>query len=126
MLRPLSASILLLLLCAPAFGGSISGTIYLDPPALAVRADFVPTSATVKLYRDDGAQVATTAAAGGHYQFNVPSGTYWVAVDSRSIGAKVWAEQTFGPAGAVCAQNDGTTRTNFFEGACAGGRSLKS
>ena len=126
MLRPLSASALLLLLCSPAFGESISGTIYLDPPALAVRADFVPATATVKLFRDDGTQVATTEAAGGHYQFTVPAGPYWVAVDSKSIGTKVWAEQTFGPAGALCAQNDGTTRTNFFEGACAGGRSLKS
>jgi len=128
MLRPISLSISLLVLCAPLAAQSISGTIYLDPPALGVRADFVPTAATVKLYRDGGttpaAEVATTT---GRYEFApVPAGTYWVVVDSKTIGSHAWADQTFGPPGAVCAQTDGTTRKNFFEGTCAGGRSLAS
>jgi len=134
MLRPVLASVLPLLVCAPLAAQSISGTIYLDPPALAVRADFIPTAATVKLYRDGGTTpVATTETTGGRYQFaSLAAGSYWVAVDSKSIrgsaaaGAKVWAEETFGPAGAVCAQTDGTTRTNFFEGACVGGRTIAS
>jgi hypothetical protein len=119
----------MLLLCAPLFGESISGTIYLDPPALAVRADFISAPrVVVKLYRTGGALIATsTSLINGDYGFDdLQPGTYWVAVDSKSIDAKVWPEQTFGPAGALCAQNDGNTRTNFFEGACVGGRSLKS
>jgi len=129
-------SILALLVCSPLLAqtpGTISGTIYLDPPALAVRGQFIPTSAVVKLYREDGSVVATTTTTNGHYQFSaLPAGDFWVAVDSKSIRssaaatAHVWAEQTFGPSGAVCAQPNGSTRTNFFEGTCAGGRSLAS
>src|SRR5581483_10120196 len=137
MLRSFLAPLCLLLVCTPllAEGSStISGTIYLDPPALAVRGQFVPASAVVKLYREDGTAVAATSAASdGHYRFTqVPAGTYWVAVDSKSIRgtaaatAHVWAEQTFGPPGAVCAQTNGSTRTNFFEGSCVCGRSLGS
>ncbi|HJW93507.1 MAG TPA: hypothetical protein VJ901_07810, partial [Thermoanaerobaculia bacterium] len=129
MLRSLSASVVLLLLCSPAFGESISGTVYLDAPALGVRADFVSAPrVVVKLYSDGGALAGTsTSLVDGHYEVDgLQPGTYWVAVDSRSFGPQGWPEQTFGPAGAVCAQNDGSTRTNFFEGACAGGRSLKS
>jgi len=128
MVRSISASLLLLLLCSPLAAESISGTIYLDPPALAVRVDFLPAAATVKLYRDGGTSpVATTETAVGRYQFaSLEPGTYWVVVDSKSINAHAWAEQTFGPAGAVCAQTNGTTRTNSFEGACAGGRSAAS
>ena len=128
MLRSISAPILALLLCSPLAAETISGTVYLDPPALAVRADFTPTAANVKLYRDGGnAPVAEIATPNGHYEFaGLSAGTYEVVVDSKSIGKQVWAEQTFGPAGAVCAQTDGTTRTNFFEGTCVGGRSLAS
>ncbi|MFZ2491254.1 MAG: hypothetical protein WA208_07200, partial [Thermoanaerobaculia bacterium] len=35
-----------------------------------------------------------------------------------------WPEQTFGPAGALCAQPDTTWRTNFAPGVCIGGRRL--
>ncbi len=136
MLRHILSPLSLLLVCSPLLAqdaGTISGTIYLDPPALAVRGQFVPTSAVVKLYREDGTPVATMTAQDGRYRFtSLAAGNYWVAVDSKSIrstaapNAHVWAEQTFGPAGAVCAQTNGSTRTNFFEGACAGGRSLAS
>jgi Right handed beta helix region len=129
MARSTAASVLVLLLCSPLLAETISGTVYLDPPALAVRADFIPAPANVKLYRDGGsAPLAETATANGRYEFSgLAAGMYWVAVDSKSLGKQaVWAEQTFGPAGAVCAQTDGTTRTNFFEGTCVGGRSLAS
>src|SRR4051812_7192848 len=124
MVRSKTASVLVLLLCSPLAAETISGTVYLDPPALAVRADFIPAPASVKLYRDGGsAPLAETATASGRYEFTgLSAGTYEVVVDSKSIGKQVWAEQTFGPAGAVCAQTNGTTRTNFFEGACVGGR----
>jgi len=128
MLRSISAPILVLSLCSPLAAETISGTVYLDPPALAVRADFTPTAATVKLYRDGGsAPVAELTTPNGHYEFaGLSAGTYDVVVDSKSIGKQAWAEQTFGPTGAVCAQTNGTTRTNFFEGTCVGGRSLAS
>src|SRR2546421_4576233 len=50
--------------------------------------------------------------------------SYWIAVDSRTIapssasaafGARPWAEQTFGPAGALCDNGNGdrkSTRLN--------------
>ena len=47
---------------------------------------------------------ATTNSA-GLYAFRVAQpGDYWVAVDSRTIGGggEAWAEQTFGPSGALC------------------------
>jgi hypothetical protein len=118
---------------------AISGTVFDDRAALAVRANFVPVSgATVKLYRDGGDRlpsaddtlVATeTTKASGAYAFGaVPTGDYWVAVDSRSIGTSgnpsVWAEQTFGPTGSICTRINGTTQMSFFEGSCIGGRSL--
>lgn len=108
----------------------IAGGVYDDRPALAARANFIPIGgATVKLYRDD-APVATarTAAKTGIYVFSgLAPGNYRVAVDSRSLGpAGTWAEQTFGPAGALCARPDGTPRTLTAEGPCFGGKSLAS
>jgi parallel beta-helix repeat protein len=81
----------------------------------------------VKLYRDgnDAALATTTTNAGGMYVFrNLAEGHYWVAVDSKTIGNApgAWAEQTFGPAGSLCATPDGTSRTTWFEGACFSGR----
>jgi hypothetical protein len=121
-----------LFVCAPAFAQSISGTVYDDPPALGLRNQFYPVSgASVLLYRDGETQPAakTGTDAQGRYAFGgLAAGEYWVAVDSKTIGggARVWAEQTFGSAGARCAQTDGTTRTNYFEGACVGGRTPAS
>jgi len=139
MLRSTFAPILALFVCAQVLGQpvdpqrTISGNVYLDPPALGVRSQFLPAPATVKLYVDGSdAPLRTTRTTNGHYEFEgIAAGMYVVAVDSKSIRAganadRVWAEQTFGPAGAVCAQTDGTTRTNFFEGTCVGGRSLAS
>ena len=101
---------------------TISGTIYNDVDG---DADVVEggtgtfRSVTVRLYQDDGdgvieasdALVATTTTnASGVYSFTgLFDATYWVAVDSRTIGnasdisynggfgiGDVWAEQTYG------------------------------
>jgi parallel beta-helix repeat protein len=108
----------------------IAGGVYEDRPALAVRANFTPiANATVKLYRGDAFLASTRTDNAGVYAFPIVSGgDYTVAVDSRSLfsrgsGADAWAEQTFGPAGARCAQPDGSTRVQSFEGACFGGKS---
>lgn len=115
----------------------IAGGVYDDPPALALRRHFVPVAgASVHLYRDGGdglpsADDVRVAAAqtsvDGRYSFRVNrAGSYWVSVDSRSVAPGAWPEQTFGPAGALCAQPDGTSRTNRTEGACFGGQTFGS
>ncbi|HYR27691.1 MAG TPA: right-handed parallel beta-helix repeat-containing protein, partial [Thermoanaerobaculia bacterium] len=117
---------------------TIGGSVYEDHPALALRQHFMPVAGvTVKLYRDGGDRMpgADDAAAGtattnktGVYSFRVDrAGDYWVAVDSRTIRkADAWAEQTFGPSGALCASPDGDVRASYFEGPCFGGRSNAS
>lgn len=106
----------------------IAGGVFDDRGTLAVRSNFVPVAGvTVRLYRDgDGAALATAKTNdGGTYVFRgLSAGAYWVAVDSKTVGpAGAWPEQTFGPAGSVCASPDGTARTTFFEGSCFSGRS---
>lgn len=119
---------------------TLAGAVYDDRAALAVRANFVPSpGVTVKLYRDNGdrtpsagdAAVATAKTnAAGVYLFEVDGpGDYWVAVDSRTIGSGsggAWPEQTFGPAGSLCAHPDGTPRVTWFEGVCFSGRTSAS
>jgi hypothetical protein len=117
---------------------AITGTIYDDRAALAVRSDFVATpGVTVKLYRDGGdrkpsaddASVATaTTNAAGVYTFaDVHDGDYWVAVDSRSIKpVEAWPEQTFGPTGSLCTRLNGSSQLAYFEGSCIGGRTAAS
>lgn len=106
----------------------IGGGVFEDRAALAVRSNFVPAArVTVKLYRDgnDTAMATVSTDAGGMYVFrNLSPGSYWVAVDSKTVGSarEAWPEQTFGPAGSLCASPDGTSRTTWFEGACFGGR----
>jgi hypothetical protein len=117
---------------------AIAGGVYDDRAALAVRANFVPAAGvTVKLYHDGGdrtpsaddAIMATdTTDAAGLYAFApMPSGDYWVVVDSRTLAPpSAWAEQTFGPAGSLCARPDGSSQSSFFEGSCTGGRTFAS
>jgi hypothetical protein len=122
---------------------AISGTVYDDPAALAVRTNFVPAAgAAVKLYRDGGDRIPSaddslmatdTTTTRGAYAFpSMSSGDYWVAVDSRTVRASktsastTWAEQTFGPGGSLCARQNGTTQTTYFEGSCVGGRTVAS
>jgi hypothetical protein len=104
----------------------IGGGVFDDRPALAVRTNFtgIP-NVTVRLYRDGNSTAIATAKtnAGGMYVFDgLTPGAYWVAVDSRSIAPDAWAEQTFGPAGALCAGPNGASRTIWFEGPCFSGR----
>jgi uncharacterized protein DUF1565 len=115
----------------------LGGGVYEDRPSLALRTDLVLPlgGVTVKLYRDGGdhapsaddALVASTKTkANGLYTFRADRGDYWVVVDSKSIHAGAWPEQTFGPAGALCARPDGTTVTIQSEGPCFGGRTAAS
>jgi hypothetical protein len=109
-------------LAAGAF--DISGTIYEDVDGDSVDgaapADWVGRdNVRVRLFRDGGDGFAngaddtfvtsTLTGPGGTYTFaNQAAGTYWVVVDSRtvtpstgtSIANQVWAEQTYGTAGA--------------------------
>jgi parallel beta-helix repeat protein len=113
---------------------TIGGSVYEDKPALALRQHFIPLpGVSLKLYRDGGDRVPTaddtaagsaTTNAAGVYSFRVErAGDYWVAVDSRTVrGGAAWAEQTFGPSGALCDHPDGTARATYFEGPCFGGR----
>jgi hypothetical protein len=116
---------------APATG-TISGTIYNDANGDAsVGTEGTFANAIVNLYRDDGVLpgaidtsdtwVASTATdGGGNYSFGgLAIGTYYVTVDSRTLGAaNVWAEQTYGVAGS--ALGAGFTAAS---GALYGGRS---
>ena len=107
---------------APA-GRTISGTLYNDVNADASvsAGEGVFSGATVRLWRDNGngspgsgdtLAGTTTSNASGQYSFGgLPDGTYWVSVDSKTLGASgynsgytassVWAEQTYGVAGAM-------------------------
>ena len=124
----------------------VSGTIYEDVEGDSVDgaapADWVGRdNVRVRLFRDGGDGVAngtddtfvtsTLTGAGGTYTFaNQAAGTYWVVVDSRtitpsagvSIANQVWAEQTYGTAGAW---GGGLTPTGVLatSGALYGGRS---
>ena len=90
-------------------------------------------NATVQLYVDDGDGVidagdtlfaTTTSDAAGLYSFTgLFSNTYYVVVDSKTLSAapNVWAEQTYGAAGA--ANNAAGTTFTGAAGALYGGRS---
>jgi len=122
---------------------TISGTVYEDVNGDADLADGVGVvTATVRLYADDGdnvpdagdgAAIDTTATDGsGGYTFgSLVDGTYWVAVDSRTITpaagltgvlGDVWAEQTYGISGARCDNGSGTTVEIGSAGACFSGQ----
>ncbi|MGB8436788.1 MAG: right-handed parallel beta-helix repeat-containing protein, partial [Burkholderiales bacterium] len=96
----------------------ISGTLHHDVNGNASVADdsgavFANAANAVRLYLDDGdgiidagdLLVATVSTdAGGGYSFaNLGDGTYWVVVDSKTLGAdsNVWAEQTYAVTGAA-------------------------
>ena len=101
---------------------SITGTVYNDVDGDAVVAEVGEgtfRNVTVRLYQDDGDGVieatdafvaSTTTNASGVYTFTgLADATYWVTIDSRTIGnpldvgykvgfdaTNVWAEQTYG------------------------------
>ena len=106
----------------------IAGGVYEDRAALALRKDLLPfAGVTVRLYRDNTLLATTKTKQDGLYAFRVDQkGDYMVAVDSRTINADAWPEQTFGPAGALCARPDGSTVTIQSEGPCFGGRTVKA
>jgi len=105
--------------------GQITGTVYEDVVGDgSVAGDQGVDDVTVLLYRDDGNGVRdvndtfvtdATTTGGGNYVFNGPLITladYYVVVDSRTITPSngfntsfgvddVWAEQTYGSAGAL-------------------------
>lgn len=122
--------------------GGIAGEVVEDPVASATRetALAVPR-ARVLIYRDngDGAPDDGDARAGetttndaGRFTFDVPAGTYWIVVDSRSvqpwagfnegaIPASVWATQTYGSTGSLCMSAAGAAPRSEA-GPCYGGR----
>ncbi|NPA76645.1 MAG: hypothetical protein GXN93_02735, partial [Candidatus Diapherotrites archaeon] len=112
----------------------LAGAVYNDPIAAADPDNFEPLSGVlVYAFYDDGDGEPDAddflAAKGktnsdGTYRLSVPvcpegdGCTYWVVVDSKSINpssgyndgydlSDVWAEQTYGPAGALCADPEG-------------------
>ena len=123
---------------------SISGTLFHDANADATvsvpEGTFANVANAVALYLDDGDLVvdsgdsfvaAVSTNASGQYTFNgLASGTYYVVVNSRTLGASaynggfgltnVWAEQTYAAAGA--ANNAAGTTFTTTAGALYGGR----
>ena len=125
MLVRLSSAIAALALTAAAGAATISGTVFDDPRAYAVRSEFRPVGgAAVLLYRDDRLVTSTTTGENGAYAFpSIADGVYSVAVDSRTIGNhEAWPEQTYGPAGAICDNGLGATTTLVIPGPCYAGR----
>ncbi|MDH3539577.1 MAG: right-handed parallel beta-helix repeat-containing protein, partial [Acidimicrobiia bacterium] len=96
----------------------------------------------VFLYEDDGDGLpglgdpslgSATTAGGGLYTFPGLDATkdHWVVVDARDPQASqdpaepasnIWAEQTYGPSGSLCADGIGGTAARTGNGACYGGR----
>ncbi|MBV9067913.1 MAG: FecR domain-containing protein [Acidobacteria bacterium] len=123
----------------------LTGTVAEDRGARG-NIDGAPPLAAVRLiaWRDDGNGIPddddvraseTRTDASGRFTFNgLAPAVYWIAADSLTIAPSngfnaaaasesVWAEQTFGSAGAQCAGESGgeaVTRTNA--GPCVGGR----
>ena len=92
-----------------------------------IAGDGTFANATVHLFRDLGGgtidlldlfQASFTSATGSYTFTGLGAGTYYVVVDSRSLGAaNVWAEQTYAAAGAALGAGFTTT-----DGALFGGR----
>ncbi len=128
-----------------AAGGSIAGTVFDDTAgdglagaqAIGDAANPVLGGVAVLIYDDTGATAgqpdagdasiaSTTTAGDGTYSFaGLANGTYWIAVDSKTLSAdnNTWGEQTYGPAGGWCADGaGGTTEGLAAAGVCYGGR----
>ena len=120
----------------------IEGNIFEDVNGDSNLADAVGASgATVYLYQDidddnaitaaDTLYATTTTDGSGHYQFtSLTDDTYFVAVDSRTIVASaglnatyaqtdIWAEQTYGVAGAATGAGFLATDGTLFGGRTA-------
>ena len=107
--------------------GTISGGVYDDTNGDGtIAGDGTFANATVYLFRDlSGGTIdaldllqASLISATGNYAFTgLGAGTYYVVVDSRSLGAaNVWAEQTYAVAGAALGPGFTTTDAALFGG----------
>ncbi|NPA71952.1 MAG: DUF11 domain-containing protein, partial [Gammaproteobacteria bacterium] len=116
----------------------IRGKIYEDIPGMADPANFVEkANVSVSIYLDDGDGLPnnndtfinqTTTTSSGEYIFNVASGgTYWIVADSKTVAPdasfnpgfnyeSVWAEQTYGARGALCADPEDYFGSSFDGG----------
>ena len=123
-------------------GVDVSGTVYEDVNGDAgLAGDSGRDGVTVRLYADDGDGTPdagdtledTTSTSGGGYTFtDVFIGRYWVSFDSKTISpgagfgsggqSDVWAEQTYGAAGALCTDGAGSTVQRVTAGPCYAGR----
>lgn len=122
----------------------LTGTVAEDRPATG-SINAAPPLAAVRLvaWRDDGngqpddddvRAAETRTDASGRFTFDgLAPAIYWIAADSLTItpgsglngtatSASVWAEQTFGSAGALCASESGETTARANAGPCVGGR----
>jgi len=122
----------------------LTGTVAEDRGASG-NIDAASPLAAVRLiaWRDDGNGIPddddvrageTRTDAAGRFTFDgLAPAIYWIAADSLTIApsggmnpgataASVWAEQTFGSAGARCAAESGAEVTRTNAGPCVGGR----
>jgi hypothetical protein len=123
----------------------LHGTVAEDRGAAGNIDAAAPPFAGVRLmaWRDDGNGIPddgdsfageTRTDATGRFSFDgLAPAVYWIAVDSRTVtpagglnaGAaaeSIWAEQTFGSAGALCSNESGEPLARTNAGACIGGR----
>lgn len=114
----------------------ISGTVYEDVNGDNDAAGLTPRPGVrVRLYKDgnENAIADTVTDKSGSYSFHPgTTGMYWVAVEAASVtpaaGASgpVRAEQTWGGAGAMCLQLDGSVARHSGDGSCFGGRAVNA
>jgi hypothetical protein len=108
----------------------ISDAIAVDGVTVSLYQD---TDGTAGISAGDAFVSSTTTNSGSYSFFGLTDDTYFVVVDSSTIGASagynsgyslndVWAEQTFGVAGAQTSDGAGGTTTLASDGAAFGGR----
>ena len=126
-------------------GSDISGTVREDVNGDANLADaVVRDNASVALYRDGGdgqpnggddtfLSITSTDVSGNYTFASLGAATYWVVVDSKTITPNaglnggfvqgdLWAEQTYGVAGAWCDDGTGVATELGVAGPCYGGQ----
>ena len=123
----------------------IDGNLLAGAEAISDAANPIVVGATVRVYADDGTtpdapdagdtpvlgSPFTTGAAGIYTSGSLSDGKYWVVVDSTTVPASqeptepqanIWAEQTYGWIGALCADGAGGTAGPSPSNGCYGGR----
>ena len=115
---------------------TISGHVYEDSNGDSQMGDAVAVQdANVTLYDSGGTVLDRNLTdSNGAYHFYAPvAETCYVVVDSTTVSSQqsfnsgsdqgdIWAEQTYGGAGAQCADGSGGTTTRSSAGSCFGGR----